>query len=146
MKRFARTFLLLTGALLLASNLAQAADKPAHLFILSGQSNMVGMKPEAGFVPEAEKLFADGEVAFIKVSSGGKPIRLWVEEWNDIAAKHKLDSKSNGTVYYQPILEQFQKLLEKHTPIRPPSRSAGCRGNGTPRRSSALPTSMRCSS
>lgn len=26
------------------TSLAAAADKPAHLFILSGQSNMVGMK------------------------------------------------------------------------------------------------------
>ena len=43
---------------LLAFNSIEAEEKPFHLFILSGQSNMQGMKPEAGFVPEAEKLFS----------------------------------------------------------------------------------------
>jgi hypothetical protein len=31
------------------------AEKPVHLFILSGQSNMAGMDPEAGFMTEAKK-------------------------------------------------------------------------------------------
>jgi hypothetical protein len=29
------------------------AEKPVHIFILSGQSNMAGMKPETDFLPEA---------------------------------------------------------------------------------------------
>ncbi len=104
-------------ALLLAitfTTLAQAADKPVHLFILSGQSNMAGMKPQLGFEPETEKLFPGAEVATIKVARGGQPIRLWVTEWNEIAKKHNLDSTSPGTKYYEPILDQFKKLLEKH--------------------------------
>lgn len=52
---------------------AIGADKPVHVFILSGQSNMAGMKPAAGFLPEAKKLFADGEVVYIKVARGGAP-------------------------------------------------------------------------
>ena len=98
---------------------AHAQDSGTHLFILSGQSNMQGMKPQAGFVPEAEKLF--GDIAFIKVSRGGQPIRLWVQEWNDIATKHGIDAaakrakdKNKGTVYYEPILTQFKDMLEKH--------------------------------
>lgn len=75
-------FVLLAGVIV---NVASAADKPAHLFILSGQSNMAGMNPKAGFEPEAKKLFPDAEVAYIKVSQGGQPIRLWVTEWNEIA-------------------------------------------------------------
>ena len=100
---------------------ASAADKPAHLFILSGQSNMAGMKPEAGFVPEAAKLFPDADVAYIKVSQGGQPIRYWVEEWNAIAVKHGIDveaarakDKNPGTIYYQPILDQFSELVKSH--------------------------------
>ena len=59
------------AAVFLAAMLsAPAAEKPVHLFILSGQSNMAGMKPEAGFLPEAKTLFADAEVAFIKVAKG----------------------------------------------------------------------------
>lgn len=95
----------------------RAADKPIHLFILSGQSNMAGMKPEAGFVPEANKLFADGEVVYIKVSQGGQPIRLWLETWNDIAKKHGLTTMSTGTKFYKPILEQVaEKLKGKPAP------------------------------
>ena len=93
---------------------AANAAKPVHVFILSGQSNMAGMKPEAGFVPEAEKIFPEAEVVYLKVSRGGQPIRLWVEEWNEIAEKHGLDSKIEATTYYKPILDQYAKLVEKH--------------------------------
>jgi hypothetical protein len=96
------------------SGAASAAGKPVHLFILSGQSNMAGMKPEAGFVPEAKKLFADGEVVYIKVARGGQPIRYWVAEWNEIAKKHGLKSTITDTKYYKPILSQYRNLLAKH--------------------------------
>ena len=39
-----------------------AADKPVHLFILSGQSNMQGMDPKTGFLPEANKLFEGDQI------------------------------------------------------------------------------------
>ena len=39
--------------LLFAASTGFAEDKPVHVFILSGQSNMAGMDPETGFVPEA---------------------------------------------------------------------------------------------
>ncbi|MFT5325081.1 MAG: hypothetical protein ACI8P0_002947 [Planctomycetaceae bacterium] len=96
------------------ASLVQAADKPAHLFILSGQSNMQGMNPKLGFEPETAKLFPDADVAYIKVARGGQPIRLWVTEWNEIAKKAGLDSTSPGTKYYEPILTQFAELLKKH--------------------------------
>lgn len=104
-----------------AGTLAQADDKPVHVFILSGQSNMAGMNPKTGFEPEAKKLFPESEVVYFKVSRGGQPIRYWVEEWNDIAGKHGIDAdaarsndKGKGTLYYKPILDQYGKLLEKH--------------------------------
>jgi hypothetical protein len=100
---------------------AQAADKPVHIFILSGQSNMAGMNPKLGFEPEAKKLFPDAEVVYFKVARGGQPIRLWVREWNDIAEKHGLKTKiqpgkgsSDGTRYYEPILTQYKALIAKH--------------------------------
>ena len=96
------------------ASLAQAADKPAHLFILSGQSNMQGMNPKLGFEPETAKLFPDADVAYIKIAQGGQPIRLWVTEWNEIAKKAGLESTSPGTKYYEPILAQFAELLKKH--------------------------------
>ena len=103
-----------TLCILAFASFAHAADKPAHLFILSGQSNMAGMNPKSGFEPEATKLFPDAVVAYIKVSRGGQPIRLWVTEWNEIAKEAGLKSTSPGTKYYKPILDQFAALLKKH--------------------------------
>lgn len=100
-------------AIVLAS-VAQASDRPVHLFILSGQSNMAGMNPKLGFEPEAAKLFPEADVPYIKVARGGQPIRLWVTEWNDIAKQHGLNSTSAGTKYYEPILTQFKAVLKKH--------------------------------
>lgn len=102
---------------------ALAADKPAHLFILSGQSNMAGMDPKLGFEPEAKKLFPDADVAYIKIAVGGMPIRYWVNEWNDIATKHGVDvakaraadKDQKATAFFYPrILEQFAALLKQH--------------------------------
>ena len=103
-----------------------AEEKPVHIFILSGQSNMAHMDPETGFLPEAQKLFKDEKVVYIKVAQGGKPIALWVEEWPQIAEKHKIESKriklayksvperEMRTVYYKPIIEQYWELIKKY--------------------------------
>ena len=107
--------------LLLAASTGFAEDKPVHLFILSGQSNMQGMDPETGFLPEAQTLFGEEEVVYIKVAKGGQPICRWLEEWTDIAEKKGLNAKHisrihrDGKVeFYQPILDQYQEMLKKH--------------------------------
>mgnify|MGYP003301472639 CR=1 FL=1 len=107
--------------LLLTASVVVAADKPVHLFILSGQSNMQGMDPETGFMPEAKKLFKDEKVVYIKVAKGGQPICRWVKEWEDIAKEKGLDSKriqritkGEGVQFYQPILDQYKEMLEKY--------------------------------
>lgn len=113
--------ILLSALALLLPALTVAADRPAHLFILTGQSNMAGMDPKLGFEPEAKKLFPDAGVAYIKIAVGGMPIRYWVDEWNDIATKHGVDvakarekDKSKGTIFYPRVLEQFAELLKQH--------------------------------
>ena len=73
------TFLIL---MLFVSAVSNAeAEQPVHLFILSGQSNMAGMDPETGFMTEANKLFGDDTVVYIKVAKGGQPICRWLKEW-----------------------------------------------------------------
>ena len=111
---------MMIAAALLAAK-ADAAPKPAHLFILSGQSNMAGMNPKVGFEPEAAKLFPDADTAYIKVAISGQPIRHWVAEWNEIAKKHGIDpvasrakDKRQGAFHYQRILDQFAELIKKH--------------------------------
>ena len=57
-----KTITLLILLIAASATVGTAADKPVHLFILSGQSNMQGMDPETGFMPEAKKLFKDEKV------------------------------------------------------------------------------------
>jgi hypothetical protein len=104
-----------------AALLATAAEKPVHLFILSGQSNMAGMNPEAGFLREAEALFPGALIAYVKVAKGGRPIREWVAEWDEIAKKHGIDPVATrdkearaGQPFYQQIIAQMKPLMEKH--------------------------------
>ena len=109
----------------------RAEDQPVHLFILSGQSNMAGMNPKTGFESEAKELFGENGFAYLKVARGGQPIRKWIAEWPELTKKHGLKTpgapqrknqkaaasqKNSGhqTVYYQPILDQYAKLIEKH--------------------------------
>lgn len=113
--------LVIALCLIALASIGIAAEKPVHLFILSGQSNMANMSPNGGFEPETAKLFPEADVAYIKVAIGGHPIRYWVTEWDEIAVKNGIDSakvrasdKNKGTIYYQPILEQFAAMLEKH--------------------------------
>lgn len=112
-------FLVVASLLLgLALSSMARAEKPMHLFIFFGQSNMAAMDPEAGFMPEARKLFPDAEVVYAKVADRGQPIRFWVSEWNQIAKKHDLavpfDPKNKRKNFYQPILAEYKALLEKH--------------------------------
>jgi hypothetical protein len=113
--------LLAVAIALTLAGAGHADDKTVHIFILSGQSNMAGMNPKLGFEPEADKLFPDAEVVYFKVARGGQPIRYWVAEWDEIAAKHGVDAKAKraseknkGTIYYEPILQQYKKLVAAH--------------------------------
>jgi len=101
------------------SVVARGEVKPVHLFILSGQSNMAGLKHTTSFVPEAEKLFPDAEVVTIKVAAGGQPIRHWVESWDEIAREKGIDiavarksDRANRPDFYQMILGQVTTALK----------------------------------
>ncbi len=52
-----------------------------HLFILSGQSNMGGLKPETSFIPTVKKAFGADHVIVIKDAQGGQPIARWYKQW-----------------------------------------------------------------
>jgi len=59
----------------------QPAKPGKHLFILSGQSNMAGLKPEGSFIPAVEKEFGAENVLIVKDALGGQPIRRWYKDW-----------------------------------------------------------------
>ena len=60
---------------------AENEDAGLNLFILSGQSNMAGMKPEESFTPAVEKAFGKDQVLVVKDAHGGQPIRRWYKDW-----------------------------------------------------------------
>ena len=66
----------------LSSALASADEgAKTHLFILSGQSNMAGLKPEQSFTPAVTEAFSKDTVIVVKDAQGGQPIRRWYKKW-----------------------------------------------------------------
>jgi hypothetical protein len=91
--------------------LSPARGAETHLFILSGQSNMAGLKEarDNSFLSELAKLLPDADVQHIKVARGGQPIRLWVAEWDAIADNHGLASLGQEPIYYRQIIKGYNE-------------------------------------
>jgi len=62
---------------------ALADDHGKHLFILSGQSNMQGHRPDEAFSPMVEKALGKERVIVVQDALGGQPIHRWWKEWKD---------------------------------------------------------------
>jgi len=58
-----------------------AAAQGKHLFILSGQSNMQGHRPQEAFTPTVEKALGKANVIVIQDALGGQPIQRWWKDW-----------------------------------------------------------------
>lgn len=52
-----------------------------HLFILSGQSNMAGLRPDESFVPAVQAEFGKKNSIVVKDAHGGQPVRRWYKDW-----------------------------------------------------------------
>lgn len=52
-----------------------------HLFILSGQSNMQGHRPQEAFTPAVEAAFGAANVIVVQDALGGQPIQRWYKGW-----------------------------------------------------------------
>ena len=52
-----------------------------HLFVLSGQSNMAGLRPAESFTPAVEKAFGKENIVVVHSAQGGQPIRRWHKGW-----------------------------------------------------------------
>ncbi len=75
---------------------ANESNSAYHLFILSGQSNMAGLRPEESFIPEVEKAFGKDHVIIVKDALGGQPIRRWYKNWK---AEDDSRPESAGDLY-----------------------------------------------
>ncbi len=77
---------------------AQPAGGVSRLFILSGQSNMVGFDPRSTFVPALEASFAGDTIVVVKDAENGQPIKRWYK---------------NGTHdLYQRLMKEVKPAME----------------------------------
>lgn len=58
-----------------------AVVEGAHLFILSGQSNMEYLDPETSFIPAVKAAFGGENVIVVKLAQRGQSIRRWYKDW-----------------------------------------------------------------
>ncbi len=89
-------------------NADAAGDDGVHLFILSGQSNMAGLKPEESFTPAVETKFGKDHVVVVKDAHGGQPIRRWYKAWKS-ASGEKPDKTGD---LYDRLLTQVKKAMD----------------------------------
>ncbi len=66
---------------------AKAVGGSAHLFILSGQSNMVGLDPAVSFIPAVNKAFDEDSVIVVKDAENSQSIRRWYKGWKSVQGK-----------------------------------------------------------
>lgn len=96
--RFMRQSQTLLLALLvgLALSADAGADDGVHLFVLSGQSNMQGHRPQEAFTPAVSAALGKANVIVVQDALGGQPIQRWVKDWKSPDGK---PSKSSGDLY-----------------------------------------------
>ena len=71
-------------------------EHPVHLFILSGQSNMQGLRPQESFTPLIEKTYGARKTVIVHDALGGQPIRRWYKKWTSPDGQ---SSKDHGDLY-----------------------------------------------
>ncbi len=88
---------------------AAPVRKGDHLFILSGQSNMVAMDPKVSFTPAIHKEFGADKVIIVKKAWGGCPISQWYKQWKP--KPNAAVAKGNGK-YYDELMVDVKKAIK----------------------------------
>ncbi|MEM6692806.1 MAG: sialate O-acetylesterase, partial [Planctomycetota bacterium] len=99
-----------TNAVASKDSIPSPSTGPAHLFILSGQSNMGGLKPEESFIPTVEAEFGAENVIVHKLAVGGQPIRRWDKDWT---VEKGDNPKQIGDLYEKLISEVKRAVGER---------------------------------
>jgi len=64
-----------------------SAAEAKHLFILSGQSNMQGHRPDEAFTPAVSQALGKDRVIVVQDALGGQPIQRWFKDWKSPEGK-----------------------------------------------------------
>lgn len=96
------------------STIVFAQDDGKVLFILSGQSNMQGMNERQTFIPCVQKEYGKKNVLIVKEAIGGRPIRMWVHDW-EAAPGWKVDPNIPNTKPPKPEENgvMYDSMMEK---------------------------------
>jgi hypothetical protein len=78
---------------------AETTQKKTHLFVLSGQSNMAGLKPETSFTPAVENALGKENVIVVKKAQSGAPIRGWYKDYQYPDHREIADRSKIGHLY-----------------------------------------------
>jgi len=111
-----KVILSLTLVCLLAIT-ATAAEGVTRLFILSGQSNMGGLKPDTEFTPHVKKAFPDDNILVAYSAWGGQPIRMWLKDWKFPEGKEIKDEKKPGWMYDRLLQEILRTTKSQPKPV-----------------------------
>ena len=101
---------LLLILLMLAPLAAEASgrDDKLHLFVLSGQSNMVALDPEEIFIPTVKAAFPDDEIVVAKFARDGRTIESWVTL--------KEGGEPRAEALLKAVVDEINKQLGNRTP------------------------------
>lgn len=84
------------------------AEEGKHLFILSGQSNMQGHRPEEAFTPAVKEALGAEQVIVVQDALGGQPIQRWYKAWKDPEG----NSPENTGDLYDRLMKKVAPAIE----------------------------------
>lgn len=100
-------------AVLISISYVNAEEQQAHLFILSGQSNMEGLDLNKSFIPTLTRELGEGNVVIVKDARDGQPIWRWYKNWKSADGS---SPKETGDVY-DDLMGKVNAAVKKESQI-----------------------------
>ncbi|MFK7750421.1 MAG: sialate O-acetylesterase [Kordia sp.] len=82
-------------------------DSDKHLFILSGQSNMVRLDTDVSFIPTLEAEFGKENIIIVKDAMGSQSIKRWYKQWK---APNGNTPECTGDLYDRLMLKVIDSI------------------------------------
>jgi hypothetical protein len=104
--------------LILASSCDNGDNSGKHLFILSGQSNMKGLRPDESFTPTVASEFGDSNVIVVIDALGGQPIRQWYKGWKPVEVDTTIPRRdmprATGDLYNRLMVKVYDTISDEN--------------------------------